>query len=186
EPLAAAPPGPACGPAADEELPVVAPAAVVPAVPARACAARLLPPPPPPPPPPESPMTTFGEPWMSLFIPPHDWPMSFTRQAALPLMLTNGAPFVAVHMFMPQQTAWIPLSWMRSAGIPLMKTSGEPMMAGPTAVWGQAGQQWASPGPWTRARSPSLPAAGKGFLTPANQTGARNPQAFFTKDPTRV
>src|SRR5262249_14689328 len=104
-------------------------------------------------------MVTSGEPgdWQ-VPVPPQWVVWSLTRIAALLLMKTVDEPFCAVHMFMPQQTAWMPMSSWRSAGSLLMNTSLEPMIAGPSGGCGHAGQQCASE--FALARSDTLIAAG--------------------------
>ena len=90
-------------------------------------------------------MMTFALPATSFPDPPQCCCASFIRCAGLPLMLTCGAPLVAVHMFKAQHAAWTPMSSWRSAGMLLIKTSNDPRIAGPVGMgWGQAGQPCAS------------------------------------------
>ena len=138
---------------APPELPrpfAVSPSLLRPAVPLRRLPPSL--------PAPSSPTMTLADPSTSRPMPPQWRVRSPIRCADLPLMKTVALPTFAVHVFAPQQAAWIPGSPTRSAGRRLMLTSGEPWIAGPVPGWGHAGQPCASN--WMAALSPSLPCPG--------------------------
>src|ERR1700733_10369689 len=92
---------------------------------------------------------------MSFPSPPQCLVASSRRCAARLLMVTVELPFLAFHLFGPQQLLCTPGSVTRSACLLLTVTFGDPAFAGPTHVCGQHGLPCESLG--ILASSPTRP-----------------------------